>query len=110
MRNSTKENKMSYFIIFLYLLVGSFFYFAYYILMTDYFKVNPFDFPYLILSFYFIFAVVLFPYSGNKVSSWLENKGNINSFITSKISMPIAYIIAPLIFIFQLFKNIDRNN
>lgn len=103
-RNSLNKGKMSFFIILLYLLIGAVFYFGYYVLMTDYFKVSPFDFPYLILSIYFVFAIMLFPYSGNKVSQYLENKTTLDLFVTSKMSMPFAYIVAPFIFIFGIIN------
>lgn len=103
-RNSLNKGKMSSFIILLYLLIGAVFYFGYYVLMTDYFKVSPLDFPYLILSTYFVFATILFPYSGNKVSQYLENKTTLDLFVTSKMSMPFAYIVAPFIFIFGILN------
>lgn len=107
-RNSLNKGKMSSFIILLYLLIGVVFYFGYYVLMTDYFKVSPFDFPYLILSIYFLFATILFPYSGNKVSIWLENRTTLDLFVTSKMSMPFAYIISPFIFIFGILNKIKK--
>ena len=102
MKKESNKKRMSSFFIILYLAIGSFFYFTYYILMTDYFKVNPFSFPYLILSVYFVFAIISFPYSGNKVSSWLEKKSVVGFFATPIISMPISYVLSPIIFIIGL--------
>lgn len=103
-RMGLKKRKMSPFIIILCLLVGAFFYFGYYVVMTDYFKVNPLSFPYLILSIYFVFATIFFPYSGNKVSVWLENSPTFDLFVVPVMSMPFAYIIAPFVFISGFFK------
>ena len=109
MKNEVNSEKMSLFFIILSLLIGAFFYFTYYILMKDYFEVNPFDFPYLIVSIYFAIAIILFPYAGNKVSVWLENKTTLDLFVTSKMSMPFAYIIAPFIFLFSFFQILKDN-
>ena len=104
-RMDPREEKIGPMFILLYLLVGAFFYFSYYVLMTDFFKVNPFAFPYLILSIYFVFATILFPYSGNKVSLWLLDHPNIDLFVIPVMSMPLAYIIGPLVFAFGYSKN-----
>ena len=102
MSRESNEDRMGTFFIILYLVIGSFFYFSYYILMTDYLKVNPFSLPYLVLSVYFVFAIILFPYSGHKASLWLESKPVMGFLATSVISMPISYIFSPIIFIVSI--------
>lgn len=72
--NKSKEQKKidgSYIII--GLLLGGFLYFGYYMLMTEYFSVNPFIWPYILISVYFVISTILFPYANNKVSAWVEN-------------------------------------
>lgn len=108
-RDINKENKMinqkkiGPFQIIMGLLIGAFFYFGYYILMTDYFKVNILKFPYLLLSIYFAFATILFPYASNKVSMWIENSSTLDFLISPVISMPFAYIFAPIVSVIGLF-------
>lgn len=89
----------------LHLGIGSFFYFGYYFLMKDYFGVEPFKYPYLLISIYFIFATVLSPYAVVKASNWLENKSVINFLATPTIVVPISYIFAPVISILSFFKD-----
>ncbi len=98
-----EERKITSFDIIMGLLIGGFFYFGYYILMTDYFKVNPFKFPYILISIYFVTATLLFPYVSKRVSVWIEGNKAIRFISTSKIAMPFAYIFAPIIFIIDLF-------
>lgn len=103
MKKDSSKKKMSPFFAILYLLLGGFFYFTYYILMTDYFKVNPFEIPYLFISIYFVFATILSPYASIKVSNWLENKPIVGFLATPTIVMPISYVFAPIIFIIGIF-------
>lgn len=100
---SIEENKLTIFDIIIGLFFGMFFYFGYYVLMTDYFKVNPFKFPYILISMYFAIATLLFPYVSNKVNIWIEGNKVISFFSTSKLAMPFAYVFAPIIFIIDLF-------
>lgn len=100
---SREESKITSFDIIIGLLIGGFFYFTYYILMTDYFKVNPFKFPYILISIYFVVATLLFPYVSKRVSAWIEGNKAIRFVSTSKIAMPFAYVFAPIIFIIDLF-------
>ncbi|MGO1469603.1 MAG: hypothetical protein ACTHW2_06250 [Tissierella sp.] len=98
-----EDSKITSFDIIMGLLIGSFFYFAYYILMKDYFKVNPFRFPYILISIYLAIATLLFPYFSKRVSLWTEGNKTIRFLSTSKIAMPFAYIFAPIIFLIDLF-------
>ncbi|OLS03354.1 hypothetical protein [Tissierella creatinophila] len=65
---SREESKITSFDIIIGLLIGGFFYFAYYILMPDYFKLNPLKFPYMLVSIYFVVSTLLFPYVSKRVS------------------------------------------
>lgn len=103
MKKDSNKEHMSPFFIILHLLIGGFFYFTYYILMTDYFKVDPFKFPYLLISIYFILATILSPYASINASNWLENKPIVGFLATPTIVMPISYVFAPIIFIIGLF-------
>lgn len=98
-----EESKITSFDIVMGLIIGGFFYFGYYVLMTDYFKVKPFKFPYIIISIYFVIATILFPYVSKRVSVWIEGNKTIRFISTSKIAMPFAYVFAPVIFIIDLF-------
>lgn len=96
---SRNQNKINMFDIIIGLLIGGFLYFAYYMLMTEYFKVNPFIWPYILISMYFGIATIFFPYANNKVSTWVENSKIIDFLFISQTSVLIAYIFAPIIFI-----------
>ena len=100
---SIEQKKMTPFNIIMGLLIGSLLYFGYYILMTEYFKVDPIKFPYLLISIYLGIAVTLLPYANNKVSSWVEHRQFVDSFLISQVSIPFAYVFAPIIFIVEFF-------
>lgn len=83
-----------------YVVIGAVFFAAYYFLMTEYFRINPFAGWSIGLSIYFGLAVITFPISGEVLSEKIDIIG-----INSNIIMPIAYIFAPIISIFILIKN-----
>lgn len=104
--NKIKEQKkIDSFQIIMGLILGAFFYFAYYVLMTEYFKIDPFKWPYILISIYFVLATILFAYANNRISAWVENNEikAINFLLTSKTIVLIAYIFAPIIWIIELF-------
>lgn len=98
-----EQNKIDISDIIIGLLLGGFLYFGYYMLMTEYFEVNPFIWPYILISVYFVIATLLFPYANNKVSAWVENSKVIDFLFIPQTSILIAYIFAPVIFIIELF-------
>lgn len=100
---SREDDKLTPFDIIIRLIIGMFFYFGYYVLMTDYFNVEPFEFPHILISIYFAIATVLFPYVSKRVSIWIEGNKVISFLSTSKIAMPFAYVFAPIIFMIDLF-------
>lgn len=100
---SNEQKKIGISDIVIGLLLGGFLYFGYYILMTEYFRVNPFIWPYMLISAYFVIATILFPYANNKVSAWVENSKVIDFLFIPQTSILIAYIFAPIIFIIGLF-------
>lgn len=83
-----------------YVTIGTVFFAAYYFLMTEYFKINPFTGWFIVLSVYFGMAVITFPISGKVLSEKIDVIG-----INSNIIMPIAYIFAPIISVFALIKS-----
>lgn len=85
------------------LLIRVFFYFAYYVLMTDYFKVEPLQFPYMIISIYFVITTILFPYVNKRVSIWIEGNKVTSLVAISKISMPFIYVFTSIFFIIDSF-------
>ncbi|MGO1470178.1 MAG: hypothetical protein ACTHW2_09175 [Tissierella sp.] len=98
-----KENSLGFKI--LYILVGIFFFFAYYYLMNSYIKVDPTSIPWIIVTIYMLIAIVLFPYSGDKVSVWLLDHPVIDFLVIPVMSMPFAYIFAPIIWGMDKVKN-----
>ena len=100
--NKSREQKeIDMFDIVLGLLIGGFLYFAYYTVMTEYFKANPFRWPYILISIYFVVATILFPYANNRVSAWVENSKVIDLLFIPQTSILIAYIFAPIFFIYD---------
>ncbi|MGO1469643.1 MAG: hypothetical protein ACTHW2_06450 [Tissierella sp.] len=110
-RNISKEKKMNEqkkidsFQIIMGLLIGAFLYFGYYMLMTEHFKRDPFKWPYILISIYFVLATISFAYAHNKVSAWVENNENtiIDLLIIPQTIVLISYIFGPVIFIRELF-------
>lgn len=100
-----EQNKIDAFQIIMGLILGAFFYFGYYMLMTEYFKTNPFKWPYILISIYFALASTLFAYANNRLSAWVENSEikTVNFLLTPKTIGLIAYIFAPVIWIIELF-------
>lgn len=92
--------KQSFFEKVVYIVIGAVFFAAYYFLMTEYFRINPFAGWFIGLSVYFGLAIITFPISGKILSEKIDVIG-----INSKIIMPIAYIFAPIISVFVLIKN-----
>lgn len=82
-----------------YLVIGAVFFAAYYFLMTEYLKINPFRGWFIGLSVYFVLAIITFPISGKVLSEKIDV-----IWLNSKIIMPIAYIFAPIISVFVLRK------
>lgn len=81
----------------IYYIVGAIFFLGYYLLMTEVFTLNPFKgFP-ILLSVYFLIAVITFPKSGDILSRKVENY-----IVDSKVIMPLAYILGPIL---ALIKN-----
>lgn len=97
------QKKVTSFDFIMGLLIGLLLYFGYYMLMREYFQINPFRWPYVLVNIYFILATILFPYSYNRVNAWAENNKIIYSLFIPQTSMLIAYIFAPIIGIIELF-------
>lgn len=83
-----------------YMVIGVVFFAAYYFLMREYFKVDPFAGWLIGLSAYFALAVIAFPISGEVLSEKIDVIG-----LNSRVIMPIAYILAPIISVSVLIKN-----
>lgn len=82
-----------------YYIVGGVFFVGYYFLMMDVFHVNPFKGIAIVLSLYFVFAIIAFPKAGDLLSGKVEKM-----VVDSKLVMPIAYLIAPVLFFFEQEK------
>lgn len=87
----------------LYLITGLLPLIAYYLLMTEYFKISPFEGYYLILTIYLIVCYVLYPVAGRKLSESTANKKSAD-FIPGKTQLLFAYIFAPFILILKKDK------
>ncbi|MDD7463934.1 MAG: hypothetical protein SOW41_02565 [Anaerococcus sp.] len=82
-----------------YYLVGIFQFIVYYLLMTEFFKVNPFKGYFIILTIYLLISLILFPMAGKRLSEAIENKA-VDRIFMNKSKMLVAYIFAPFILIF----------
>lgn len=89
--------------ILLYLITGLLPLIGYYLLMSEYFKVSPFEGYYLIITIYLIICYLLYPIAGIKLSETTSKKRSAQ-FITPKTQLLFAFIFAPFIVIFNRKK------
>lgn len=83
-----------------YYIIGVVFFIAYYLLMTEMLHINPFNGVSIVLTIYFLIAIFTFPNAGDLLSN--KTKDYI---IGSKIIMPLAYIIGPIMAVIYRLKN-----
>lgn len=88
-----------------YYIVGVVFFIAYYLLMVEIFQINPFNGAAMVLTIYFLIAILTFPKAGDLLSN--KTKDYI---IGSKIIMPLAYILGPIMIVMSRFKNMWSYN
>ena len=86
--------------ILLYLITGLLFLIGYYLLMSEYFRVSPFEGYYLLITIYLIICYLLYPIAGMKLSERIVNKAS-DRLLTPQSKMLIAFIFAPFIVIFN---------
>lgn len=84
-------NKQSLLEKFIYYIVGIIFFISYYLLMTEFFKINPFQGSTIIITIYFLLAILTFPKAGNLLSDKIEDY-----MIAANVVMPVAYIAGPI--------------
>ena len=89
--------------ILLYLITGLLPLVGYYLLMNEYFKINPFEGYYLIITIYLIICYLLYPVAGIKLSEHIVNKVS-DRLLMPQSKMLIAFIFAPFIVIFNRKK------
>lgn len=89
--------------ILLYLITGLLPLIGYYLLMSEYFKVSPFEGYYLLITIYLIICYLLYPISGIKLSEHIVNKAS-DRLLMPQSKMLIAFIFAPFIVIFNRKK------
>lgn len=89
--------------ILLYLITGLLPLIGYYLLMSEYFKVSPFEGYYLIITIYLIICYLLYPIAGMKLSERIVNKA-LDRLLIPQSKMLIAFIFAPFIVIFNRKK------
>lgn len=89
--------------ILLYLITGLLPLIGYYLLMSEYFRVSPFEGYYLIITIYLIICYLLYPIAGMKLSERIVNKAS-DRLLMPQSKMLIAFIFAPFIVIFNRKK------
>ena len=82
--------------ILLYLITGLLPLIGYYLLMSEYFKVSPFEGYYLIITIYLIICYLLYPIAGMKLSEATSNKKSAG-LIPAKTQLLFAFLFAPFI-------------
>jgi hypothetical protein len=87
----------------LYFIVGFVFLIGYYLLMTEYFKINPFKGYYIIITSYILICSILFPFTGQLVSEIFDKNRFLDEFTIPQFQLTIAYIFAPFILLLSLF-------
>ena len=96
-----EQEKIDGFQIIMGLIIGAISYFGYYMLMTEFFEKDPFTWPYILISIYFVISVAFFPFAENRLSAWEANSEStiIKALTIPKTIMLMAFIFAPFIFI-----------
>ena len=89
--------------ILLYLITGLLPLIGYYLLMSEYFKVSPFEGYYLIITIYLIICYLLYPIAGIKLSETTSKKRSAQ-FVPAKARLLFAFVFAPFIVIFNRKK------
>ncbi|MDD7306656.1 MAG: hypothetical protein PUG67_08715 [Peptoniphilaceae bacterium] len=89
--------------IILYLITGLLPLIGYYFLMTEYFKISPFEGYYLIITIYLVICYFLYPIAGIKLSEAIADKPS-DRLLMPQSKMLISFIFAPFIFIFKRNK------
>lgn len=89
--------------ILLYLITGLLPLIGYYLLMSEYFKVSPFEEYYLIITIYLIICYLLYPIAGIKLSETTSKKRSAQ-FVPAKTQLLFAFVFAPFIVIFNRKK------
>ena len=89
--------------ILLYLITGLLPLIGYYLLMSEYFKVSPFEGYYFIITIYLIICYLLYPIAGMKLSEHIVNKA-LDRLLMPQSKILIAFIFAPFIVIFNRKK------
>lgn len=93
-----EKQKRSLFEALVYLIIGLIYPVAYYLLMTVYFKMSPFQGWYWLPTTYLAICYVFYPVATRKFSEWSEDK-EINWFVPVQTAMLLAYLFAPIIVI-----------
>lgn len=86
--------------ILLYLITGLLPLIGYYLLISEYFKVSPFEGYYLIITIYLIICYLLYPVAGMKLSESTSDKKSAG-LIPAKTQLLFAFLFAPFIVIFN---------
>ena len=89
--------------ILLYLITGLLPLIGYYLLISEYFKVSPFEGYYLIITIYLIICYLLYPVAGMKLSESTYDKKSAG-LIPAKTQLLFAFLFAPFIVIFNRKK------
>ena len=89
--------------ILLYLITGLLPLIGYYLLMSEYFRVSPFEGYYFIITIYLIICYLLYPVAGIKLSEATSDKKSAG-FIPAKTQLLFAFIFAPFVVIFNRKK------
>lgn len=89
--------------ILLYLITGLLPLIGYYLLISEYFKVSPFEGYYLIITIYLIICYLLYPVAGMKLSESTSDKKSAG-LIPPKTQLLFAFLFAPFIVIFNRKK------
>lgn len=85
--------------IFLSYFVGLVYLLAYYFLMTEFFKADPFTGIYLVISIYIVICYILFPWSWNHLYDLVENTP-LSVLTFSKLFMGLGFFF-PFILLFH---------
>ncbi|MCI5642612.1 MAG: helix-turn-helix domain-containing protein [Peptoniphilus sp.] len=97
-----KKEVFSFFFYIVLCFLGIIFFAAYYLLMEEFLKLDPKDFPQIILTIYMIIGTIAFSQAYKFVAKKIEN---IDYMLFSKVVLPVVYIFAPIIVLYFIIKN-----